>query len=123
MMKSLVRILSLLLVTVLLCAALMSCGDIKSGEYYFGDIALNYNYESYVFKGSKFTHTTYVNGEVSETYSGKYEIVEDVEAGTKTITFTWGEKDAEQTATYDFAAYDHTGTIVIGMAEFTPMPE
>ena len=122
-MKAFVRIFSLVLVTVLLCAMLMACGDIKSGEYYFGDIGLNYNYESFVFKGSKFTHTTYVDGTAVESYSGKYEIVEDVEEGTKTITFTWGEKGAEQTATYDFASYEEEGTIVIGITEFTPMPK
>jgi hypothetical protein len=92
-MKKFTRFLCMALVLVMLCVTLIACGDIKSGEYYFGDITLNKNYEYYQFSGSKFTHKTFVSGVAieAETFSGTY--VVDPEAGT--ITFTWGEEGAE----------------------------
>ena len=121
-MKKFARFLCVALVLVTLCVTLIACGGVKSGEYYYGDIALNRNYEYYSFSGSKFTHATYVYGEpiAAESYSGTYEV--DEEAGT--ITFTWGEEGAEETLTYPYAVVNEdAGIIKIAYADFQPMPK
>ena len=119
-MKKFARFLCAMLVLAMLCVCLIACGDVKSGEYYFGDIALNKNYEYYSFSGSNFTHASYVMGQpiATESYSGTYEV--DEEAGT--ITFTWGEEGAEETLTYPYAVVNEdTGVIKIGYSEFLPL--
>ena len=118
-MRKIARFLCATLVLVMLCVSLIACGGVKSGEYFYGDITLTKNYEYYSFSGSKFTYEYYVGGVLieSESYSGTYDVDED--AGT--ITFTWGEEDAEETLTCPYACDEETGVIKIGFSQFVPM--
>ena len=98
-MKTFVRILSLTLVAVMLCATLASCGGVPSGEYYFGDKEYTKTYTQYVFKGSKVTVDVFVAGTKAnaESFEGKYKVKDGK------ITFTWKDADGnEKTATQDF---------------------
>ncbi len=91
-MKKFVRIMSLALVAVMLCATLASCGGVASGEYVNGDTSITKTYSKYTFSGSKFTLEVYVLGNKvgDESFEGKYK-VKDGE-----ITFTWENAEGEE---------------------------
>ena len=95
-MKKSIRILAVVLVAVMLCMTLASCGKKLSGTYEpntgsilggIGD-ALNSGVE-YTFSGSKVTIEVSVLGSV-ETFEGKYSIDDDK------ITFEFDDEDAEK---------------------------
>jgi hypothetical protein len=60
--KSVLRIVALLMVAIVACAALASCGKKLSGEYYMGDKTITKSYTQYTFSGSKVTVDTYLLG-------------------------------------------------------------
>ena len=114
-MKKLARILAVALVAFTLTITLASCSPIRSGSYFYGYM-MNSTYTLYTFDGNKFTMQEYVNGQVIEqdTISGTYKVKDDQ------ITFTWGEKGAEETMTLSFAEDEENGILYIGETPFAP---
>lgn len=91
-MKKFVRLMSLALVAVMLCATLAACGGVASGEYVNGDTELTKSYSKYTFSGSKVTVEVYLLGNKvgDSSFEGKYK-VKDGE-----ITITWVNADGEE---------------------------
>ena len=115
-MKKFVRILSLTLVAVILCATLASCGG-PSGKYYTGDTKITKSYVTYEFKGSKVTVEAYVAGQkvTDGSFEGKFKVKDDE------ITITWEDaegKEHSETQTYE---EKEDGSIKLGMITLTPM--
>lgn len=112
MKKTLVRVLALALVAVTLVCTLASCGGVKSGKYYAGDMEITKTYTVYEFKGNKFTFASYIGGNKLDSASleGTYK-VKDGE-----ITFTC-EIDGEEKS--DTVAFEETENgIKIGLIEY-----
>ena len=111
MKKTFIKIVSLVLVAVIACTALVSCGKKLSGDYYFGDKEFTKSYTEYSFSGSKVAISVYALGNKlgDESYEAKYSI-KDGE-----ITLTWENADGEtQTLTQTFEEFED-GSIKIGV--------
>ena len=99
-MKLFVRVLSVILLVLTLTLTLASCGSrVSKGEYVRGDKVLEGYYESYTFKGKKFSFDVYrgYQHEDALSYTGTYKLVKDKEnsdkdegitVGTITLTYT-----------------------------------
>ena len=101
-MKTVMRMMSVMLAAAMLAFVLSACAGVPSGTYINGEVADKQydSYTQYKFSGSKFEYGTYVMGEKVEGLSkeGKYKLV-----GNE-ITFTWEDKDGEeQTETKSFS--------------------
>ncbi len=103
------KIIALVLVTVMLAMALVSCGGI-SGTYSAEIIGSG---AEYAFKGSKVTITPKLLGSYGDPIEGKYKIKD----GKITITFEGDEEDSEYAGTYDFEQGE--GYIKIGAIKYT----
>ena len=111
MKKTVLRVVALMLVAVVACMALASCGKKISGDYYFGDKKYTKTYTEYSFSGSKVAIDSYVGGNKvgDDSYEAKYSIKGDE------ITFTWEDKDGEKkTDTQTFEELED-GSIKIGV--------
>ena len=123
-MKKLVRILSLTLVAVMLCATLASCGKV-SGAYVcdataFGS-GVKVTYDFGAFKKVTATVEASLLGQTeTKTYEGKYEITEK-DDGKMEITFTFDDEN-DDTKTYggtqSFSIDKENDTIKIGLVTY-----
>ena len=118
-MKRSVKALALVLVMVMLCVTLISCGKKLSGTYEALDVELLGQKASvtYTFKGKKYvkeTKTTFFGKVTTETEEGTYKI-ETNDDDTMTITLT--KKDTEKTSSYTFVEEDDQ--IKIGLVKLT----
>ena len=115
-MKAL-KITSVVLVAVMLCACLAGCGYTLNGTYEtLGGTV------SFIFKGNKVTFKAVSLIGTVTTFDGTYKI--DEEAGT--ITFTWDTETEDDTeavedynGTLEFSENKEEGTIKIGIFTFT----
>ena len=110
MKKTVLKVVALMLVAVIACAALASCGKKLSGDYYFGDKTITKSYTEYSFSGSKVSISVYLLGNKvgDESYEAKYAIKDDE------ITLTWEDAEGEkQTSTQTFEELED-GSIKIG---------
>ena len=95
-MKKSVKVLALVLVAVMLCATLVSCGKTLSGEYEATVLGSGIVLE---FEGKKVTYTAKVLGAEAGSIEGEYSIKDDQ------ITLSFGEDDEdakEMNGTFDF---------------------
>lgn len=108
MKKTVLKVVALMLVAVMLCSALVSCGKTLKGEY---KTALGT--PTFTFKGNKVTLEIDLVI-TATTIEGKYEIEDDK------ITFTWEGENADKAEDYsgtlDFAEGD--GYITIGGVKY-----
>jgi hypothetical protein len=111
-MKKSIRILAVVLVAVMLCMTLASCGKKLSGSYKGEINALVASYEVvYDFSGSKVTVTRQVESILGDSdpivIEGTYEITEDDDGELK-ITFEYEKNDDEvvKGGTYNFEEGD-----------------
>ena len=114
-MKKSVRIISLALVAVMLCFALVSCGKRLNGTY---SAVIVGNGAEYEFKGSKVTITVKALGAEVAEVEGKYSIKDDK------ITFEFtsdNDNEANEvkkySGTFDFEELDN-GDIKIGILTY-----
>ncbi len=116
-MNKTMKWLAVAMVALMLCMTLVGCAKTLSGTYVaegnlFGLASAS---TSYTFSGSKVTIAVKAGAlgfETSNSFDGKYEIVE-AEDGTMDITFTFGDEDAQKySGTFDFEEID--GGIKIG---------
>lgn len=109
-MKKSVRILAVVMVALMLCLTLASCGKRLSGKYSAEILGSGVTYE---FKGSKVTISIKALGAEVATAEGKYEIKDDK------ITFTF-ESDKDEVKEYDgtFAFEEKDDSIKIGIIEY-----
>lgn len=95
-MKLFVRVLSVILLVLTLTLTLASCGSrVPKGEYGRGSNGLEGYYESFTFKGKKFSFNVYRAHQQEEidtaiSYSGTYKIVKDKENSDKEKGITVG---------------------------------
>lgn len=121
-MKKVLKIAALMLVAVMLCMSLASCGKKLSGTYEGEvNIGLAKYTASYTFSGSKVNvekKTTTILGTVDTVeYEGKYEIAENKD-GTMEITFTFETEDDDiKSGTFTFE--EGEDYIKIGIAKYT----
>ena len=124
-MKKLVRILSLTLVAVMLCATLASCGKVSgaySAELNLGVASGKITYDFGAFGKVTMTVETenIFTGSASKTYEGKYEITEKDDDKME-ITFTF-EDENDDTKTYGgtqaFSIDKENDTIKIGLVTY-----
>ncbi|MBQ9085561.1 MAG: hypothetical protein IJY47_00065 [Clostridia bacterium] len=109
-MKKSVRILAVLMVALMLCLTLASCGKKLSGKYSAEALGSGATYE---FKGSKVTITVKVLGAEVGSAEGTYEIKDDK------ITFTFESEDDDvkkYDGTFDFE--EKEDSIKIGVLEY-----
>jgi len=111
MKKTVLKVVALMLVAVIACAALVSCGKTLKGTY---ETALGT--PSFTFKGNKVTLEIDLVI-TATTIEGKYEINE-VEEGKFKITFTW-ETEEDSIETLDFSQGEENGTKYIKLGGFT----
>ena len=111
-MKRLVRILCVCMALVCVGAVLAGCAKTLSGTYKAEVMGSG---AAYTFKGHDVEVKVLVLGTVVTTLNGSYEI------GDGTITFTFGDADADTAKTYsgtfDFSKTENT--IKIGVIEYT----
>lgn len=109
-MKKSVRILAVVMVALMLCLTLASCGKRLSGKYSAEILGSGATYE---FKGSKVTISIKALGAEVATAEGKYEIKDDK------ITFTF-ESDKDEVKEYDgtFDFEEKDDSIKIGIIEY-----
>ena len=114
MKKSVLKIVAVVMIAIIACTVLASCGKKLSGEYYFGDKTITKSYTTYVFSGSKFTVSVYMGGNKvgDESFEGKYSI-KDGE-----ITFTWKDADGEEHSNTQTFEENDDGSIKIGMLTY-----
>ena len=124
-MKKLVRVLSLTLVAVMLCATLASCGKVSgayAAELDLGVASGKVTYDFGAFGKVAMTveGDTIFTDAKSKTYEGKYEITEK-EDGKMEITFTF-EDENDDTKTYGgtqaFAIDKDNDTVKIGLVTY-----
>ena len=121
-MKKLVRVLSLTLVAVMLCATLASCGKVSGAYAAEIDLGVASGKITYDF-GAFGKVTTTVEGALlgqteAKTYEGKYEITEK-DDGKMEITFTFEDADAkEYSGTQSFSIDKENDTIKIGLITY-----
>ena len=108
MKKTVLKIVALMLVAVIACTALVSCGKKLSGEY---KTALGT--PSFTFKGNKVTLKIDLLI-TATTIEGKYEIKDDQ------ITFTWEGENADKAEDYSgtLAFAEGDGYITIGGVKY-----
>lgn len=111
-MRRLAKILCVLLTLVCIGSLFAGCGKTLSGTYKAEVMGSG---ASYTFQGNKVEIKVLVLGTVVTTLNGSYEI------GDGTITFTFGDADADTAKTYsgtfDFSKTENT--IKIGVIEYT----
>ena len=113
-MKKSVRVLALVMVALMLCLTLASCGKKLSGTYSMEALGTGAELE---FKGSKVTITLKVLGTYGDPVEGKYSIDGDK------ITFEFEDEDAEDFAgTKTFKELEN-GNIEIGGVEYKKVEE
>ena len=101
MKKTVLKVVALMLVAVVFCTALVSCGKKLSGTYEANLIAAEVSYK---FSGSKVTVTIDPIIGDDTVLEGKYEIEDDK------ITFTWEGENADK-------AEDYSGTLSFAEGE------
>ena len=109
-MKKSVRILSVVMVVLMLCLTLASCGKTLSGKYSAEAVGSGATFE---FKGSKVTLTVKLLGAEVASAEGTYEIKDDK------ITLTFGDEDEDvkkYDGTFDFE--EKEDSIKIGIVEY-----
>ena len=114
MKNTVLKIVALMLVAVMACVTLASCGKKLSGEYYMGDKNITKSYTTYVFSGSKVTVDVYLLGNKvgSESFEGNYSI-KDGE-----ITITWKDAEGEEKSNTQTFEENEDGSIKIGVLTF-----
>ena len=106
-MKKLVRILSITLVAVMLCATLASCGKVSGAYAAELDLAVAKTKVTYDFGAfGKVTITTegssILGNSETKTFEGKYKVTEK-DDGKMEITFTYeADDDTVKSGTYSF---------------------
>ncbi|MBQ9801747.1 MAG: hypothetical protein IJW51_01580 [Clostridia bacterium] len=136
-MKVFARVLSLLLVAVMLCLCLTSCGEerIEDGEYIRGDKTLTGYYVCYYFEEETFSYEVYLQYVKDEalSYEGTYTLeiipqedeekqLEDEENLIRRGNITFSYTDANgtaQTLTQTIIIDDYMGTLTIGDILYT----
>ncbi|MBR2388470.1 MAG: hypothetical protein IKB02_06845 [Clostridia bacterium] len=108
MKKTVLKVVALMLVAVIACAALVSCGKTLKGTY---ETALGT--PSFTFKGNKVTLEIDLVI-TATTIEGKYEIEDDK------ITFTWEGENADKAEDYSgtLAFAEGDGYITIGGVKY-----
>lgn len=114
MKKTVLKVVALMLVAVVACVALVSCGKKLSGEYYMGDKTITKSYTTYDFSGSKVTVEVYLLGNKvgDQSFEGKYSI-KDGE-----ITITWKNAEGEEQSNTQTFEEAEDGSIKIGALTF-----
>lgn len=135
-MKVFARVISLVLITVMLCVGLASCNKgFELGQYIIGDNVLEGCYEGFTFDKETFTYDVYVEYRKDEalSFSGTY-VFETVEAedeeqaledeengiirGNITLNCTYADGSTEEkTAAVIYDSIE--GTLQIGDIRFT----
>ncbi len=127
MKKTFLKVLALMLVAVVACAALASCGGKKLSGSYKGEINVGLAaYEVvYEFKGNKVTTTRQVSSVFGNgdpvVVEGEYEITEAAD-GDLQITFTYPTDNKDEVikgGTFDFE--EGEDFIKIGIAKYTKL--
>ena len=110
MKKTVLKIVAIVMIAVIACTVLASCGKKLSGEYYMGDKSLTKSYTTYVFSGSKVTCDVYLLGNKvgDDSFEGKYSI-KDGE-----ITITWEDAEGEEHSNTQTFEELEDGSIKIG---------
>ena len=112
MKKTVLKVVALMLVAVVFCTALVSCGKTLSGTYEANLIAAEVSYK---FSGSKVTVTIDPIIGDDTVLEGKYEIDED--AGEIKFTFEGDSEDAETYGgTQKFAEGEEDGKAYIKLS-------
>ena len=110
MKKSVLKIVALLMIAIIACTALASCGKTLSGKYSAEALGSGATFE---FKGSKVTLTVKLLGAEVGSAEGTYEIKDDK------ITFTFEDEDEDvkkYDGTFDFE--EKEDSIKIGIVEY-----
>ena len=110
MKKTVIKIVAVLMIAIVACAALASCGKKLSGEYYLGDKTITKSYTTYDFSGSKVTVSVYLLGNKvgDDSFEGKYSIKDDE------ITITWKDDEGEEHSNTQTFVENDDGSIKIG---------
>ena len=113
MKKILSTVLALALVLCMVLS-LASCSKMLMGKYTCSVLGVETSYE---FSGNKVTKTTGL-GSSKITTEGTYEI-KTADDGSMTITFTWGEGEAETDVAFSEGEENGVKYIKIGIVKFT----
>ena len=114
MKKTVIKIVAVLMIAIVACAALASCSKKLSGEYYLGDKTITKSYTTYVFSGSKVAVSVYLLGNKvgDDSFEGKYSIKDDE------ITITWKDAEGEEHSTTQTFVENDDGSIKIGVLTY-----